>query len=93
MEDCTESHQSEIKETTRANDKLWKFFPLMPDEHRALPHYGDSFQSKMRSLDDENGALLAEKQKIHLERLTKTSGRSSRHVGNICRNGSKLTKN
>ena len=54
----------------------------MPEEHRALV-YGDSFKSKMQSLDDEKAALLAakrqflplqsriEKQKDHLERVSK----------------------
>ena len=60
MGDCTESHQSEINRKIRANDKLGKILTSMPEEHRALIH-GDSFQSKMKSLDDEKAALLAPK--------------------------------
>ena len=74
MEDCTEFHQSEINRKIKANDKLQKNFTSMPDQHRALI-YGDSFQSKRRSLDDEKEALLADKHKIYLERLTKDIGK------------------
>ena len=54
----------------------------MPEEHRTLI-YGDSFKSKMESLDDEKAALLAvkrqfpslqgriDKQKNYLERVAK----------------------
>ena len=54
MEDCTETHQAEIK----AHDKLRKIPTNMPEEHRALIN-GDSFKSKMQPLDDEKAALLA----------------------------------
>ena len=85
MEDCTESHQSEINRKIKANDNLRNILTSLPEEHRALM-YGDSVQSKMNSLDDEKTALLAakrqrlplrcqvEKQNIYLERLTKDVG-------------------
>ena len=92
MEDCTEFHQSEINRKIKANDKLRKILTTMPDEHRALI-YGDSLQSKMRSLDDEKEALWPRSRKSTWRDSGKTSGRSSRHVGKIWRNGSKLTKN
>ena len=72
MEDGTESHQAEIKKKIKANDKL-----------RKILISGDSFKSKMESLDDEKAALLAakrqcqplqsriEKQKNFLERVSK----------------------
>ena len=60
MEDCTESHQSEINRKIKANNKLQKILTAMPKEHRELI-YGDSFQSKMQSMDDEKAALLAAK--------------------------------
>ena len=82
MEDCTESHQSEINWKITGDDKLRKILGNMPEEHRVLT-YGDSFGSKMHSLDDEKAALLAakrqfipsqswvEKQKIYLELVSK----------------------
>ena len=60
MEDCTESHQSEINGKIKAKGKLRNVLTYMPDERRALI-YGDSSQSKMQSLDDEKTALLAVK--------------------------------
>ena len=60
MEDCTETHQAEINNKIKANDKLRKILTDMPEEHRALI-YGDSFKSKMQSLDDEKAASLAAK--------------------------------
>ena len=78
MEDGTETHQAEINK----NDKLRKILTNMPKEHRTLI-YGDSFKSKMESLDDEKAALLAakrqflplqsriDKQKNFLERVSK----------------------
>ena len=86
MEDCKESHQSEINRRIKAKDKLWNILTFLPEEHRATM-YGDSLQSKMESLDDEKAALLAAKrqrlplqcqvgeQKIYLERLTKDIGK------------------
>ena len=82
MEDGTETHQAEINKKIKANDKLRKFLTNMPEEHRTLI-YGDSFKSKMESLDDEKAALLAakrqflplqsriDKQKSYLERVSK----------------------
>ena len=82
MEDGTETHQAEIKKKIKANDKLRKNFTNMPEEHRTLI-YGDSFKSKMESLDDEKAALLAakrqflplqspiDKQKNYLERVSR----------------------
>ena len=63
MEDCTESHQAEINKKIRANDKLRQILTNMPEEHRALI-YGDSFKSKMQSLDDEKAALLVAKRQF-----------------------------
>ena len=71
-----------INKKIKANDKFWKILTNMPVEHRAL-NYGESFKSKMQSLDDEKTALLAarrqflplqsriEKQKNYLERVSK----------------------
>ena len=82
MEDCTESHQSEINRKIKANDKLRQILTNMPEEHSVLI-FGDSFRSNMQSLDDEETALLAakrqflplpsriEKQKAYLERVSK----------------------
>ena len=58
MEECTETHQAEINKKNTANDKLRQILTNKPEEHRALI-YGDSFKSKMQSLDDEKAALLA----------------------------------
>ena len=68
MEDCTESHQSEINRKIKANDKLRKMILTnMPEEHRVLI-YGDSFDLKLQSLDDGKAALLAAKRQfLHLE--------------------------
>ena len=63
MEDGTESHQAEINKKIKANDKLQKILTNMPEEHRTLI-YGDSFKSKMESLDDEKAALLASKRQF-----------------------------
>ena len=52
MEDCTETHQAEINKKIKANGKLRKIPTNMAEGHRA-PIYGDSFKSKMQSLDDE----------------------------------------
>ena len=81
-EDGTETHQAEINRKIKANDKLWKFL-LNLEDHRVIVD-GDSFKSKMQSLDDEkNAALLAakrqflplqsriDKQKNYLERVSK----------------------
>ena len=82
MEDGTETHQAEINKKVKANDKLRNFLTNMPEEHRTLI-YGDSFKSRMESLDDEKAALLAakrqllplqsriDKQKNYLERVSK----------------------
>ena len=65
------------KQTTNCG----KFSRPCPEEHRELI-YGDSFQSKMQSMDDEKAALLdakrqflplqcrIEKQKMYLERIS-----------------------
>ena len=82
MEDCTESDQSEINRKIKANDKLQKILTTVPDEHRALL-YGDSFQSKMRSLDDEKKALWPRSRKSTWRDSRKTSGSSSRHIEKI----------
>ena len=86
MEDCKESHQSEINRRIKAKEKLRNILTSLPEEHRATM-YGDSVQSKMTSLDDEKAALLAtkrqifplrcqvEKQNVYLERLTKDIGK------------------
>ena len=82
MEDCTESLQSEINRIIKASDKLRKILTSMPEEYRVLIH-GDSFKSKMQSLDGEKSVLLAakrqflplqsriEKQNNYLERVSK----------------------
>ena len=82
MEDGTETHQAEINKKIKANDKLRKILTNTPEEHRTLI-YGDSFKSKMQSLDDEKAALLAakrqflplqsriDKQKNYLERVSR----------------------
>ena len=62
MEDCTESHQSEINGKIKAKGKLRNVLTYMPDERRALI-YGDSSQSKMQSLDEKT-ALLAVKSQL-----------------------------
>ena len=74
--------QAEINKKIKANDKLLKILTNMPEEHRTLIN-GDSFKSKMESLDDEKAALLAakwqfvplqsriDKQKNYLERVSK----------------------
>ena len=64
MEDGTETHQSEINKKIKANDNLQKILTNMPEEHRTLI-YGDSFKSRMESLDDEKPALLAAKRQFH----------------------------
>ena len=77
MEDCTEFHQSEINRKINANDKLRKILTTLPDEHRALT-YGDSFQSKVRSLDDEKEALWPRSTKStwrHREEAADTLGK------------------
>ena len=68
MDDCTESHQSEINRKIKANDKLRKMILTnMPEEHGVLI-YGDSFDLKLQSLDDEKAALLAAKRQfLHLQ--------------------------
>ena len=63
MEDGTETHQAEINKKIKANDKLRKILTNVPEEHRTLI-YGDSFKSKMESLDDEKAALSAAKRQI-----------------------------
>ena len=63
MEECTETHQAEINKKITANDKLRQILTNMPEEHRALI-YGDSFKSKMRSLDDEKAARCSSHSKI-----------------------------
>ena len=72
-----QTHQAEIKKKIKANDKLRKILTNMPEEHRVLI-YGNSFKSKMQSLDDEKAASLAAKRqfgsknkKNHLERVSK----------------------
>ena len=72
-----QTHQAEIKKNIKANDKLRKILTNMPEEHRVLI-YGDSFNSKMQSLDDEKAASLAAKRqfgsknkKNYLERVSK----------------------
>ena len=82
MEDCTESHQSEINRKIKTNARLRKILASMPEEHRVL-RCGDSFQSKMQSMETEKAALLAakrqllplqcrnEKPKHYLERISK----------------------
>ena len=77
MEDCTEAHQSEINRKIKANDKFLKILTNMPEEHRVLIH-GDSFMSKMQSLDDEKAALLR---------------RNRRSVWKYCKHGSRPTRN
>ena len=71
MEDWTESHLSEINRKFKANDKLRKMILTnMPEEHRVLI-YGDSFDLKLQSLDDEKAALLAAKRQfLHLQNRT-----------------------
>ena len=63
MEDGTETHQAEINKKIKANDKLRKILTNRPKEHRTLI-YGDSFKSKMESLDDEQAALLTVKRQF-----------------------------
>ena len=46
MEDCTESHQAEIRRKIRASDKLREILTNMPDEHKSLI-YGDSLKAKI----------------------------------------------
>ena len=77
MEDSTETHQAEINKKIKANDKLRKILTNMPEEHRTLI-YGDSFKSKMESLDDEKAALLAAKRQfLPLQsRIDKTNRRT-----------------
>ena len=72
-----QTHQAEINKKIKANDKLRKILTNMPEEHRVLI-YGDSFKSKMQSLDDEKAASLAAKRqfgsknkKNYLERVSK----------------------
>ena len=45
----------------------------MPEEHRALI-YGDSFKSKMQSLDDEKAASLAAKRQFGSKNKEELSG-------------------
>ena len=61
MDDGTETHQAEINKKIKANEKLRKILTNMPEEHRTLI-YGDSFKSKMESLDDEELEAATAKQ-------------------------------
>ena len=90
MEDCTESLQSEINRKIKANDKLRKILTNMPEEYRVLIH-GDSFKSKMQSLDDEKSVLLAAKRQFLP--LQSRSRRNTRNVWKYCKNGSSLARN
>ena len=95
MEDGTETHQAEITKKIKANDKLGKILTNMPEEHRTLI-YGDSFKSRMESLDDEKAALLvAKRQSLPLQsrnRQTEKSG-ASLERDRIEQNGSRLIRN
>ena len=48
---------------SKTNDKLRNIITNMPEEHRVLI-FGDSFRSKMQSLDDEKAALLTVKRQF-----------------------------
>ena len=104
MEDGTETHQAEINKKIKANDKLRKILTNMPKEHRTLI-YGESFKSKIESLDDDRGALLAakrqfpplqsriDKQKNYVERVSKEIESKQKKRLEILQNGSRLIRN
>ena len=103
MEDGTEAHQAEINKKIKANDKLRNILTNMPEEHRTLI-YGDSFKSRMESLDDEKAALLAAKRQFfplqsRIDKQTiwsesrKRSNRNRRSVWKSCKNGSRPIRN
>ena len=96
MEDGgTETHQAEINKKIKANDKLRNKFTNMPEEHRSLI-YGDSFKSRMESLDDEKAALLvAKRQSLPLQsRIDRQKNlvRVSKEIESN-KNGSRLIRN
>ena len=98
MEDGTETHQAEINKKIKANDKLRKTLTNMPEEHRTFI-CGDSFKSKMESLDDEKAAFLAAKrqflplqslidrQKTIWSEFREKSNQNKRSVWKSCKNG------
>ena len=104
MEDGTETHQAEINKKIKANDKLQKILPNMPQKHRTLI-YGDSFKSKKDSLDDEKVPCWqpqgnsypckvgSKNRKTIWSESGKRSNRNRRNVWKSCKNGSRLIRN
>ena len=103
MRDGTETHQAEINKKIKANDKLRKNLTNMPQKHRTLI-YGDSFKSKMESLDDEKLPCWQPKgntypckvgsknRKTIWSESGKRSNRNTRNVWKSCKNGSRLIR-
>ena len=84
MEDCTESHQSEINWKITGDDKLRKIFVNMPEEHKVLT-YGDSFSSNMQSLDVQKTIPNQSKARLKNRRIvwSESQRRSRRNSRNV----------